>query len=241
MRERQELFSEYLTRHLVNAGGTSRSHERRKSILFHNYGRILPKDKSGRIMEIGPGFGELLELLRGELGYQQVTAVDISEEVVENCNKLFPGSTIHVRDTCEYFAAHPGEFDCVFMLHVLEHIPKVETIHLLEMIRNALAPEGRLVVEVPNMSNPFTGPAMRYGDFTHEVGYTELSLAYVLKMAGFSKVELSGVKLPLDRFTRVLQRMVYVAVNLALYPIYSAYRVPGKPILSVALYGIAAK
>ena len=78
---------------------------------------------------------------------------------------------------------------CVVMLHVLEHVPKSETIRLLTAIRRSLAVGGRLLVEVPNMGDPLNGTYFRYGDFTHEVGFPEESLRYVLTQAGFREVE----------------------------------------------------
>jgi hypothetical protein len=39
------------------------------------------------------------------------------------------------------------------------------------------------------MGDPFNGVYARYGDFTHEVGFTEESLRYVLLQAGFGEIE----------------------------------------------------
>jgi len=55
-----------------------------------------------------------------------------------------------------------------------------------------LADKGRLIVKVVNSANPITGAASRYVDFTHTVGFTEESLAQVLRMAGFVALEMSA-------------------------------------------------
>jgi len=241
MNDRPALFDDYLTRHLSHAADPLHSRERRKALLAHNYVRLLPKDRRAAILDVGPGYGELLELLAKDLGYRQTTAIDISKEVVEHCNTILPGSTALVSDTRDFFEANADKFDCVFLLHVLEHIPKQDTIPLLRAIHSALAPNGRLIIEVPNMLNPFTGNALRYMDFTHEVGYTELSLEYVLQMAGFSQIAVAEIKFPIDRPARVLQNVLYGAVKLTLFPIFKAYRMPGKMILSAALSGTGVK
>ena len=241
MNDKQELFGNYLSNHLSHVADPGRSRNRRKVIMAHNYQRLLPHDRSAHILEIGPGYGELLELLVKDFGYEQVRAIDLSSEVVDFCNTIVPGSTSWVEDTSVFLADHIGCYDCIFMLHVLEHIPKSEIIPLLKIIREALAPHGKLIIEVPNMANPVTGPYTFYADFTHEVGFHALSLSYVLHMANFSWVETSEVKLPLDRFTRILQLAVQIPMKLILRLIYEAYRIPGATILSASLYSLAIK
>ena len=91
-------------------------------------------------------------------------------------------------DTEQFLASQPGAFDVITMLHVIEHVPKASVIPLLAAARTALTPHGRLLIEVPNMGDPLNGLFYRYDDFTHEVGFTETSLRYVLGKAGFGQV-----------------------------------------------------
>src|SRR5260370_41045301 len=100
---------------------------------------------------------------------------------------------------------------------------------------------GRLIGEVPNMANPFTGLFMRYADFTHEVGFNQLSLEYVLRQATFSRVSFHEIKLPVNRLLRLLQLAVQIPVNYFIRFIYKAYRIPGSSILSSSLFAVAVK
>ena len=241
MDERGVLFDDYLTRHLSHAGNSALQRKRKKDILLHNYRHLLPENKSARILDIGPGYGELLELLAIDLGYKNVSTVDLSCEVVEYCNNLVPGSSLHVKDTSDFLHTQSDKFECIFLMHILEHIPKDKVIPFLTAISEALAPNGRIIVEVPNMNNPFTGIAMRYNDFTHEVGFTELSLSQVFRMAGFLSIYISEVKQPVNRALKIFQIMVQSLMKLGMYLIFKTYRMPGNSIFSISVYGTAMK
>ena len=49
--------------------------------------KVLPQDKSAKILDIGCGMGQMLHALR-VLGYENVYGVDISDEAVEHCRAL---------------------------------------------------------------------------------------------------------------------------------------------------------
>jgi len=126
-------------------------------------------------------------------------------------------------------------------MHVLEHIPKPDIIPLLCSLRAALAPGGALIIEVPNMGNPFTGLFMRYADFTHEVGFTQPSMEYVLHKAGFARVAIHETTLPLDRLARLLQFAVQIPLKFLVRVINRAYSIPGSVVFSSSLCAVAAK
>lgn len=194
----------YLSNHLAQLGGRNRSTHRGQA-LHANYVDWLPTRRDARILEIGPGLGEFLHMAIGSLGYTNVQAVDTSFEVVEHCQSICP-ATAHVRDTVDFLTAHPCTFESIVLLHVLEHIPKTETIAFLQAIRNALRPDtGIAIIEVPNMANPLTGTLYRYADFTHEVGFTSSSMAQVLRMAGFEAIEVHRFATPRSTPARLLQ------------------------------------
>jgi hypothetical protein len=123
----------------------------------------------------------------------------------------------------------------------LEHIPKEETIVVLKAIYAALSPSGRLIIEVPNMANPLIGLNVRYADFTHEVGFTELSLQHVLKVAGFKKLHLFESRLSPDRWSRPIQNMIQRGIKSGLGIVYRAYGLRRPSIVGRALCGVAFK
>jgi 2-polyprenyl-3-methyl-5-hydroxy-6-metoxy-1,4-benzoquinol methylase len=195
MNNTQNKFNAYLTSHLSQVN-TNRSSISKKERLKYNYQTLLPNNLESKILEIGPGFGELLLVLCKDLGYVNIKAIDISQEVVDYCNSILPESTEFTDNTIEFLKSNKNLFKMVFMLHVLEHIPKQETISILSEIYSALETDGTLIIEVPNMANPITGLNLRYADFTHEVGFTEISLKQVLYKAGFSSVSVYPSEVP---------------------------------------------
>lgn len=235
---RNPLYERYLSRHFAHVSDQSRYRERKVAYYTHNYLRHLPASRETCFLDIGPGYGEFIELLQRQ-GYRSIHAVDISPEVAEFCNGVVPASTLAVADTTAYLLSRPGAFDVISMFHILEHVPKAESLALLTAVHAALRPGGRLIIEVPNMANPVIGMNVRYADFTHEVGFTELSLRYVLEMSGFSQVQPFETALSPDRWERAPQRLVKLLFESGVRLIYRAYgqaapRVLGRSVSAVA-------
>lgn len=141
--------------------------------------------KEHHILDFGCGLGHMVQMLI-QKGYPHVTGHDNCKESIEVCQTL--GFPFYAE--LESLLTTGKKFDRVLMSHVLEHIPPEEVFPVLTCIREKLlAPGGALIVMVPNaMSN--TGCYWRYEDWTHYRLFTPGSLLYVLKRAGFSKLEL---------------------------------------------------
>ncbi len=73
---------------------------------------------------------------------------------------------------------------------MIEHLDKDEVLSTLDLMHRALQPNGVLIVKTLNMANPITGLAGRDSDFTHELGFTELSLRTVLSATHFQHIHL---------------------------------------------------
>jgi len=223
MANEQTRFQRYMTEHMTQLRAPGEWRGRVKDRLRHRYARYLPVDLHAPILEIGPGFGEFMDLLIADLGYRNVRGIDLSPEVAEYCNRLFPGSVTVVEDTATYLQAHRGQFSTVVMFHVIEHVSKPQAIPLLSAIRASFAPGGVLLLETPNMANPFLGLTFRYADFTHEVGYTETSIHYVLQAAGFWQISIFEATLPANHWARLAQRVGQQAVKGLVQLIYAFY------------------
>ena len=233
-------FDDYLSRHYDHLGDQARYRAGRKRQLLKTYRAVLPPDHDVEMLEIGPGYGHLLELIR-ELGYARAIAVDVSREVVEFCNGVLPGSTTLVTDTVAYLAGNRARFERIFAMHVLEHLPKSEGLELARAIAAALKPGGRFVVEVPNMANLLTGSYLRDADFTHACGYSEMSLRQLLESAGFVNVECFEERLPVDGPKRLLAAAFRGGARLAQRLVYKAYELPVPKVLSPALCATATR
>jgi 2-polyprenyl-3-methyl-5-hydroxy-6-metoxy-1,4-benzoquinol methylase len=205
-------YDRYLTEHFRAIAAPSTLRWNAIAAVEH-HGRYFPADKGAAILEIGPGFGNLLAHLHS-CGYQNLSAVDVSLEVVETCNEVLPGSTTLAEDTGEFLSQRPEKFDLVLMLHVLEHVPRDQIIPLLQAVRGSLKTGGKLVTEVPNPAHPITGAYNRYHDFTHTMGFTDQSLAFVLRNAGFRDVTVYGCRMPRKNLPRFIQRTAQDAIEL---------------------------
>lgn len=189
MHEDASYFNLYWKRRFKPA-----SYRRRINSLRLNYGRFLP-DSAARVVDVGPGFGEMLELLR-ERGIADPQAIDIDPHVVEALRQRGFVGAVAEADTIGHFVARPGGYDSVIALHVLEHFAPDDGRRLLEAIHTSLAPGGRVILEVPNMANFITAPYARWADYTHRTGFTQESLSATLLGAGFARIETFGIARP---------------------------------------------
>jgi 2-polyprenyl-3-methyl-5-hydroxy-6-metoxy-1,4-benzoquinol methylase len=155
----------------------------------YNYLKYFPKDKGGRLLDVGIGRGEMLSYMK-DLGYENYYGIDISPSTIDFCKSLDLPCEL-VEDSTAYLTANPDSFDVITLLDVLEHIPKAEIITFVKALRLALKPGGVLIIEVPNLQAP-DGYLHRYNDITHETGFIEHSFAQVLLAAGFKKFKIVG-------------------------------------------------
>lgn len=195
----------------------------------------LPLDKSAPVLDIGCGFGQMLLRLR-DAGYSEIQGVDIGNESVQFCQSQ--GLQVQQIDSISTFAnQNEGKFQLILMSHVLEHIPKEEVIPNLVAIRKMLAPGGAFVVMVPNAQSA-TGVYWMYEDYTHYQLFTSGSLLYVLRSAGFQKIEfldpkcLKGLS-PFKQWKRrIFLRMYELKVNFWNRATASGFHKPSPRIFS---------
>jgi SAM-dependent methyltransferase len=143
----------------------------------------------GRVLELAPGRGEFLCLLR-EAGIDAL-GVDLDEGMVELARR--DGNEVELGDAIAYMeAAAPGTFQGVFAAHLVEHFPTEGVRRLLDGARRVLAPGGRVVLATPN---PASWPVMSHDfwrDPTHVRFYDLPLLEFLCHEAGFEAVE-SGI------------------------------------------------
>jgi 2-polyprenyl-3-methyl-5-hydroxy-6-metoxy-1,4-benzoquinol methylase len=181
----KEIYDRYLEHNFA----TREPHPLKPHWFAYNYRALLPADTATPMLDVGPGLGEWLDCLKA-WGYRGGQGIDLSPQVVEVCQSR--GHRVElVADTIAWLGAHERAFGLITLLDVLEHVPRDETVALLRALRLALAPGGRLIVQVPNSQNP-DAMLYRYGDFTHTAGFTESSLAEVFRVAEFSGWRFAG-------------------------------------------------
>lgn len=108
---------------------------------------LLPEE---RVVEFGCGTGRLITLPLRAWGYD-VVGVDLDERSVEHGRGLLREAgldpeALQAVDLSEL----PGPFDAVIASEILEHLDDEELGTSLELIREKLAPGGKLLVTTPN-------------------------------------------------------------------------------------------
>lgn len=105
----------------------------------------LGVDLSGDVADIGCATGQLLDLIDGQGSARSLTGRDFSAAKIAHNQSLFPRIRF---ETYDLGAPSPTQFDAVFCLEVIEHIPQAA--RALENLIGMLRPGGALVVTVPD-------------------------------------------------------------------------------------------
>jgi 2-polyprenyl-3-methyl-5-hydroxy-6-metoxy-1,4-benzoquinol methylase len=146
------------------------------------------------ILEIGPGNGELAEILL-ERSNIQYYAIDIDDAILKNINSKFPQISIFNCDTLEkiYRSFEHIKFDIILATDVWEHLPKSELYSYTLTICNLLKNNGVMVIQVPNWGCPFTPNTFYAGDLTHCNIFNEYSLRELFLKCGVESEDIELV------------------------------------------------
>lgn len=144
-----------------------------------NYRTILPSSDAA-VLEVGCGHGSLLAWLRSH-GIADVEGIDASPGDVEYANAHLGEDVVKLGDAVEFLGRSNRKYDLIITKAVMEHIPKHVLYDFVSAMCSALKPNGRLVVDVPNM-DWISATHERYMDLTHEVGFTKQSLSSLLQI-----------------------------------------------------------
>lgn len=127
-----------------------------------------------RFLDIGCAGGFVLRAAASRFG-AEVVGVELSDPFRQHCQSL--GLRVYA-STEELLAAGEPRFDCISMSHVLEHIRRpVE--FLVRLREQLLQPDGKLLLEVPNLY------AHRSFEPAHPICFTAKTLTATLASAGF--------------------------------------------------------
>jgi SAM-dependent methyltransferase len=139
---------------------------------------FLPKQ--GRVLDLGCGRGEVLELLQ-EQGYEAV-GVETDNELVRICSEK--GLNVANQDVISYLGTNPGPWDGIFIGHLIEHLPVKRAYDLLSGAWAALRAGGRIILLTPN-PNWLPGTGEFWSDPTHVRPYSISALSHMLQSIGF--------------------------------------------------------
>lgn len=139
-----------------------------------------------RICDFGCSQGSFLKLA------SQAAAETYGVDLRDDCLARIAAEQPEVR-TAKDIRGFGTQFDLVTLFHVLEHLP--EQVAMLKRIRDALAPCGQIVVEVPHAGDLLI-ELLEFRDFTfwseHLMLHTRGSLETVIAAAGFEEIVVEG-------------------------------------------------
>jgi len=143
----------------------------------------LPAKPGGRLLEVGCGTGQMLLTMKNR--DWAVEGVDFDPEAVKNAGLKGLGVRLGELSQQGY---EDGEFDAIFMSHVIEHVPDPQA--LLNECFRLLKPGGRLVVVTPNGASwgrRLYGPDWRGMEPPRHLHiFTPAALSAVARRAGFA-------------------------------------------------------
>lgn len=173
-------------------------------------------------LEIGCGTGAFLAYLASK-GVTRFTGIDHDP----NLRAVLPDGIEPHFECVDVWAFldrdHPAKFDRVVMMDVLEHFAPEDAWRLLSMVRDNLAPDGKVVIKVPNASSPW-GLTYQFGDLTHKTPFNPESLKQLALAAGL-RVERVYAQRQGSRRRMITDRLVHKFLSWALLvppPVWSA-------------------
>jgi len=148
------------------------------------YAEIL--QGAGRVVDVGCGRGELVEMLRA----RGVDAYGYEMEPDFVALAAVRGLPVEHGDGIAHVAGlAAGSVGGVVASHVVEHLEPSEVIRLVEGAAAALTPGGILIMETPNPESLVAGSVNFHRDLTHRRPIHPDTLAFLCESAGFDAVD----------------------------------------------------
>ncbi len=143
---------------------------------FAERGGLQLRDQ--QVLEIGCGLGHFLALCRDAGAHVQGVELDgLYADYAEREHGL-PIVRNHIERV-----DFERLFDVIALFHVVEHLE--DPIELLLSLHRLLGPDGRLLIEVPNLAGPWRVPPSEFFRVEHLFNFTFETLSQLLRRAGF--------------------------------------------------------
>ncbi len=156
--------------------------------------------QAGRVLDIGCGRGEFLELLR-ENGIA-ARGIELSDENVDYCRSK--GLEVEKADLFEYLAAIPEQAeDAIFSSQVVEHIDPAQLPEMIKLCASRIRRGGLLALETPNPECLAIFATYFYLDPTHMRPVPHPLLRFYMEEAGLGKIEVHSIAPAVDSFPEI--------------------------------------
>jgi len=151
-------------------------------------------NKDGKILDLGCGRGEFLELLK-EKGYE-AEGIDINEQMVNICRdkSLLCEKSDILKKLAQY---EDNTLGGIFSSQVIEHLPPPYLKRMIELSYFKIRPQGSIVLETINPASVFALVQVYYLDISHQQPVHPQTLKFLLESSGFEDVDIHYSK-PLE-------------------------------------------
>ena len=184
---------------------------------FSNYGPYIPENKEIRILDIGCGMGHFYYALKKNR-YSNYIGIDISSQMIDFLKNKIQNTElkndfedisnkIHKLDLFDFLQNNQENFDLIVAKDLIEHIQKNKILQLFQLVKKNLKHNGIFIAKTANMAN-LVSNMLLYDDFTHEIGFTNLSLAQIYQISGFKNIQVRQFVAKKPKFiTRIIRRL----------------------------------
>ncbi|MCC7301034.1 MAG: class I SAM-dependent methyltransferase [Bacteroidia bacterium] len=161
--------------------------------VLREWRSVQTPGQAAEILDAGSGFGQYSYYLSGLNRNWNITAVDVKQEQVDDCNRFFQQAgrnnvRFELQDLTRYVV--PGKYDLVLSVDVMEHI--LEDVQVFRNFHASMKPGGMLIISTPSDQG---GSDVHEGEDTSFIeehvrdGYNIKDIEDKLRQSGFSKVD----------------------------------------------------
>lgn len=160
---------------------------KRMEKLYH----IFNQTDINTVLEIGASDGLFLKILKDRLPNLKVSAVETDDITLKSRMEVVGKDNSY--SSLDELIEKNRRFDMICFFHVFEHIKEVS--EFLEKIKKLLAPNGKVLIEVPSLDDPLLSiyHSKVYEKFyfqkQHPFVYSASSLERTLEKSGFSTIK----------------------------------------------------
>lgn len=188
--------------------------------FMRDYGKLL--NKEDKILDIGCGTGFLLKVLEDNL-YLNLYGIERDKAQFEESKKLLKTTKLYNKDVLDYLKENNQKFNVIFLMDLIEHIPKDKIVSMLKQLYSCLDKNGFLIIKTPSAESPLFSGKGRYCDFTHKIAFNQNSIKMVLREAGFNEILCKSTKFYYNSPLSILSWIVRFVGNFILRLYLASY------------------